>query len=345
VRSKKVLIIGAGRIAGLNETDPAREKPCTHVGAYQANEHYKVGGVLDSQIDAAQHFADTFQIPHAFDDVKTALAEIKPDHVSIAIPYQFHHDAVTACAESVNRPSTIFCEKPIANTLERAEAMNRICSENQISLFVNNRRLASVYRLAKQIIEEEFESDIITINASCSSGLHAIGLHMLDLMRFFCGDVSWVTADEETQYVEKLAYSANFVPSDPRVRGLIGFKNGITGTFSNTALTEYTYFEVEILCAKGKIRVSDNGGMLQVWKSKKPGTSTLSYKLTEPEIRVPTPSPLFQKIAIALANDEHLSNPDHPLSARNGVESYRLLSILIDSAKSGKKQFCKKSVS
>ena len=40
----KVLIVGAGNIAGLNEKDKFRTKPCTHYGAFSSNPNFKVVG-------------------------------------------------------------------------------------------------------------------------------------------------------------------------------------------------------------------------------------------------------------------------------------------------------------
>ena len=37
---KKVLIVGAGRIAGLNEFDNYCLKPCTHIGAFNNHKDF-----------------------------------------------------------------------------------------------------------------------------------------------------------------------------------------------------------------------------------------------------------------------------------------------------------------
>jgi predicted dehydrogenase len=329
----KVLIVGAGRIAGLNETDDFRKKPCTHMGAYREHPGFEVLGVVDQNLELAQQFAQIFGL-QAFQDLETALEHVKPDHVSVAVPYQYHHDIVIICASSNHSPKSIFCEKPMADTLKRAESMDQLCTRHGVRLFVNNRRLMPIYKALKSVIDNEYDSEVITINGWCSSGLHAVGLHLLDLMRFICGDVAWVMAVEEPGYVERLPFSANFVPSDPRVRGLVGFQNGITGGISNTALTNYTYFELEIMCRTGKLRISDNGGLLEVWKTMKPGNSTLSYRLTTPATLTPQKSPLFTEIARSLYEEiqQQRLEHQHPLSARNGLESYRVLNELVQSA-------------
>ena len=90
----------------------------------------------------------------------------------------------------------------------------------------------------------------------CVSGLHAVGLHMLIVTLLF-GEVDWVMAEKEDEYVKELPFSKNYLRNDPRVRATIKFKNGITGYFANTALTEYTYFELEILCKKIRVLIME----------------------------------------------------------------------------------------
>ena len=90
-----VLIVGAGQIAGLNELDQYREKPCSHVGAYLNNSNFEVVGVVDVNIEKAKKFSEIFDIENFFQDVEDALKAL-PELVSIATPYQFHHQVVEA---------------------------------------------------------------------------------------------------------------------------------------------------------------------------------------------------------------------------------------------------------
>ena len=53
---------------------------------------------------------------------------------------------------------------------------------------------------------------------------------------------------------------------------------------------------MEILCRKGKIRVSDNGRILELYQTKTPKASTLSYSLDKSKIFRPRDSiTLFTK--------------------------------------------------
>lgn len=333
----KVLIIGAGRIAGLNENDDYRKKPCTHYGAFAGNREFKVLGVVDVDRNRAAYFADQFNLKYYFTDIEKAINNIQPDLISIAVPYNFHYDIVKTICQNKNKPRMIFCEKPIADTFARALEMGLLCKNNNIRFFVNNRRLTPIYHDLKEVIKKEFGSKIITVNTWCSSGLHAIGIHMVELLRMVIGEIIWVYAIQENEQVESLPFSANFEPDDPRVQAMIGFKNGIVGNFINTALTSFTYFEIEILCRDGKIRVSDNGEKFEYWKPLSPGKSTLSYKLTDPKkIEISSPHTLFGEIATSLA-EVGKEDKDHPLSAKHGIESYRVLDALVQSSNKGKR--------
>jgi len=333
----KVLIIGAGRIAGLNEYDNYRKKPCTHFGAFNENKEFEVHGVVDIDINKAAYFADRFNLKYYFDDIEKAIKNIKPDLISIAVPYHLHYNIVKTICQNETKPQKIFCEKPIADSLEKALEMDKLCIRNNIQLFVNNRRLSPVFNQLEQIVKKEFSNQIITVNAWCSSGLHAIGIHMIELLRMVAGEIAWVYSVKENEKVKSLPFSKNFEPDDPRVQAIIGFNNGVTGHFINTALTRFTYFEIEILCREGKIRVSDNGEKFEYWKPISPGKSTLSYKLSDAiKVKISSKNTLFKEIASSLVEDMS-KQKEHPLSVKHGIESFRVLDALVKSSINGKR--------
>ena len=111
----KVLIVGAGRIAGLNELDVERKTPSSHAGAYIDNKKFLLVGVVDKDINVAKKFASIFKIPFASDNLSESLAFTKPDLLSITVPYQIHDKILNECIQSNYKPRFIFCEKPLKN--------------------------------------------------------------------------------------------------------------------------------------------------------------------------------------------------------------------------------------
>lgn len=333
---KKVLIIGAGRIAGLNEFDNYRLKPCTHIGGFNNHHNFNVEGICDIDLNKANDFASKFKLNYSFDNISLALKKIKPHLVTIAVPYNFNYEIIQKLSNDINRPKIIFCEKPIASNIEEAKKIIEICKYHKILLFINNRRLSNSFKLFSKIYKDEFNSEGILVNSWCSSGLNAIGIHMIDLLREIFGEIEWVNSFAEKKRVEKLNYSTNFHKDDPRVNSQIYFKNGLIGNFMNTALINYTYFEIEVLCKRGKIRMSDNGNKIEIYKLLKPTKSTLSYKLNNPEI---INSSETESLFSLIPNSIHQAksdNEDHPLSGKHGLDSYIVLDAMVKSSKTGK---------
>jgi len=87
MQRQNVLIVGAGNIAGLNETDRIRKKPCTHIGAIRSQPSLKVTGIVDADGDRAKAFAELFSIDYASSDLASALLDLMPDIVTVAVPY------------------------------------------------------------------------------------------------------------------------------------------------------------------------------------------------------------------------------------------------------------------
>ena len=58
----KVLIVGAGRIVGLNELDRWRIKPCTHYGAFNTNKNFKVVVVVDHNFSRAKNLQNYLKL-------------------------------------------------------------------------------------------------------------------------------------------------------------------------------------------------------------------------------------------------------------------------------------------
>ena len=329
--AKKVLIVGAGRIAGLNERDPARRKPCTHAGAILSQPGLELAGVVDLDLERAREFARGFDLAFAGTDISAAMAQIRPDIVTVAVPYRIQHDVVMGIAGGPHRPHRMLLEKPLADDLARAETLVSACRDTGIDLLISNECVAPVYDQIRSLIADRFGDEVISASAWCSSGMHAVGIHMIGILRHLFGEVAWVRAVGETEYVDSLPFSANFVPDDPRVHGMLIFRNSVSAFLTNSALTRYTYKEIEIICRDGKIRLSDNGNLLQLWSTAEPGTSTLSYKLSEPETIPVEPGTAFGAIGRCLAAAENVGHSI--IGGAQGLATYGVLDALIRSAR------------
>ena len=98
-KKNRVGIIGCGNIAGLNELDPYREKPCTHIGAYKRRKDVSIIGCCDIKLDQARLFAKKFNIPF-FTNSINELLEKKIDILSICVPYKFNYSLIKKITRS-----------------------------------------------------------------------------------------------------------------------------------------------------------------------------------------------------------------------------------------------------
>ena len=328
-------IIGCGNIAGWNELDPAREKPCTHIGAYRSRKDVKVIGCCDVNISRAKKFAEQFSIDFYTNSYADLLAK-KINILSICIPYKLHHQVLKRVLNQKIVPKVIFLEKPISDDFNKAKDMVKLCKRKNVRLYVNNRRLSSFYQIFKKIIGKRFNNEIISLTAWCSSGMHTIGIHLVDLLRNICGEARWIFAKQEKERVLRLPYSHNYTPDDPRFSAFVGFNNGATASLFNSAKTDFTYFELEAVCKRGRIRASDNGKKIIYQEKLKPGKSTLSYRLgKEKHVRFKSIA-LFKQLIDEILDGNYKNSP---INGGEALRSYQLIEAMKRSAKLNEVQY------
>ena len=159
---------------------------------------------------AGRHFPDAAQ----FDDFGAMLA-LKPDLVIVASPPAHHADQSIAALEA---GAAVLCEKPMALSLARAEAMADAASRTGGLLAVAMvRRHFPASRIVRRVIREGlfgsplgieiFEGgpfawpigDQSYFSRAVSGGgvLTDIGSHLLDLLGFWLGDLELVSAADD----------------------------------------------------------------------------------------------------------------------------------------------------
>ncbi len=337
LKVKRVGIVGCGNIAGLNEEDSYRKKPCTHVGAYMLRKDVNIVGCCDVKLKQSRIFSKKFDIPF-FTTSIDKLLEQNIHILSICVPYKNNYTLIKKIVQSPNPPKKILLEKPISDSYRNAKIIVKLCRKNNIKLYVNNRQLSFFYKIFKEIIKHKFDNNILSITAWCSSGIHAVGIHMVDLLRNILGEVKSVYAFKERFNIRSLPYSKNFTHKDPRFNAFLEFNNGKNGVLFNTAKSDFTFFEVEAICKTGRIRASDNGNRLVYQKKISPKKSTLSYKLgIEKEVKFKSKS-LFKLIIDEVIDGAYKKSP---INADEALKSYQVIDLMKESSKTKKVQYVK----
>src|ERR687885_2171391 len=123
----RVGVIGCGGIAK------------NHIRGYLDCGRYEIVGLADLEEAAMAEKDATFKIaPRHYRDARQMLAQEQPDVVSICTWHAGH--ATWTIAAAALRPKAILCEKPMADTIGRAEQMLLACQRNGVKLAIAHQR-------------------------------------------------------------------------------------------------------------------------------------------------------------------------------------------------------------
>jgi predicted dehydrogenase len=200
------------------------------------------------------------------------------DVIDICTPGDSHKPIAIAAAEA---KKVVFCEKPLANTLDEAEQMlDAVKSNGVIHMLCHNYRRAPAVQLAKQLIEggrigevrhfrgvylqdwivdPEFPRVWRLQKSEAGSGaLGDIASHVLDLSRFLVGEVTETASLLKTFITERpLPGSSERAPVDvdDAALNLVKFESGAIGTIEATrfATGRKNYLRFEINGSKGSL--------------------------------------------------------------------------------------------
>lgn len=195
-----------------------------------------VTAIYDTQLDRAQALARKVEAEAA--SSLTALLE-RVDAVYVTAPNRTHPDIALA---ALDRGCHVFCEKPMAVSLEAARAMLEASEQSDRVFQVgHNRRFAPVYRKVKELIDTDRfrpHSAHIKMNRGelldppwvgqpdvTGGFLYETTIHMLDMVRWLFGDVTSVmVAGSSHEYGEVDDFSM-----------LLTFASGMHATLASSA--------------------------------------------------------------------------------------------------------------
>lgn len=251
-------VIGCGRIASTFDNDPRRRYAATHIGAYKRVPKIALKAVSDLDESRLGACVKKWSVPNGYRTVKELLNNEKIDILSVCTPPETHYKIIK---EAVEFPlKAVFCEKPLAHTLEDAGKIVDICKSRNIILQVDHqRRFDPMHAAVRKIIETEKLGKAEQANFYYTAGIRNTGSHMFDLLRFFYGDADWI----EGNYSPNLSHRTN----DPNVDGVIKFKKGLFATFQSCDVKKYLIFEFNCLFEKGRIEIKNSGFSAEVYTS------------------------------------------------------------------------------
>lgn len=180
--------------------------------------------IASARLSSAQSAAEQFGLPHVYDDWQRMIGEREFDLVCIATPTVFHAPMTLAALKA---GAHVLCEKPMAmNIDESAEMLDTADALGKLHIIGHELRFNPNRRQIKSLIDSGAIGDVRHVNihnvsaawgdpASRPAGdwwsredmgggrLGASGSHMIDLLRFWLGDIGAVSGQVATMAPER----------------------------------------------------------------------------------------------------------------------------------------------
>jgi len=210
--------------------------------------------------EGAESAARTYGWEEAATDWREVVTRPDIDLIDICTPGDSHAEIAIAAAQA---GKAVFCEKPLANTIEEAESMLAAVEKHGVPhMICHNYRRVPAVAFAKSLIDSGRIGDIrhyrgtylqdwivdpafplvwrLRKEHAGSGALGDIASHSIDLARYLVGEITSVAGLLETFIAERP------LPDDPSMRGdvtvddaalsLVRFENGAIGSIEGSRM-------------------------------------------------------------------------------------------------------------
>jgi predicted dehydrogenase len=230
----KVAILGAGFISEIHLESYHRFIPEAEVVAVYARNPEK-----------AKEFAAKHQIAKWYTDVDTLIKESDCEIVDICLPNFLHADA---CIRAAKAGKHIIIEKPLAVTLEEADAMIDACRKANVKLmYAEELCFAPKYERVRHLVKEGAVGDVYMLKQSEKhSGPHTDWFYDVNLagggvlMDMGCHAMEWFRWMLGNAKAKSVYASMSTVYHKDRTKGednsvvIVEFENGVTAVAENS---------------------------------------------------------------------------------------------------------------
>lgn len=183
-REIRVGLVGAGNIAQVAE-----------LPALAAEPGVTIAGMVTQSEESARHNLARWPVERAYGSIEEMIAEARLDALFVLTPKYIHTPFVEL---GLTSGLDVFCEKPLSTSLKEARYVADLSDQTgQLLMVAFNRRYSEVYRLARQHFGDGHPQFCVAQKNRSGSEYRATlenAIHMIDLLRWFCGEPEQVTA-------------------------------------------------------------------------------------------------------------------------------------------------------
>jgi len=231
----------------------------------------KIISLFSNSNERVNELAKKYGITNAFSDYEEFLkSDINCVYISSANAHHFEQ-VIKAAKAGKN----ILCEKPLSMNSLEAEKMVKTCEENNVWLATSYvYRFHPLIKKVKELISNEYIGKFVSINLnfntdfvpgnnfrfnkSLSGGgaLRDIGTHMIDLLRFFGGEIKTIEG-----FIDNIIYKSE---TDDFACAIVQFEKGGYGYFNVSFNNKKAFNRIEILGHKGALSIENLIGVKNV---------------------------------------------------------------------------------
>lgn len=258
----KVAVIGCGTVAGYG-----------HLPAIAESDILELAGVADSKLEKAMSAGKKYGVPY-YINYEDLLRVGDIDAVIIATPTPTHAEIAI---KAFNYGKHVFCEKPMAMSLEEADEMMAAASNAGKVLMIGFiRRFVDKYKVIRNIIcsgelgEVKYIKQVSSWSGPIWAGRERYewminkgggplideGVHEADTLRWFTG------SEAEKVYAEGLYFAENIRYPD-HVNVLVKMKNGVLGVFELSWVYKTSIDTIEVVGTKATLIAK--GDEIKIW--------------------------------------------------------------------------------
>jgi virulence factor len=184
----RVGLIGAGNVAQMAQLPALATRP-----------DVTLAGLVTRTPESAEANLRRWPIERTYSTVDEMLESAALDAIFVLSPRRAHAEAVRlALAAGVD----VYSEKPLASTAAEARGLADLASSSGRLLMVNfNRRFSPLYLDAKRVFTSAPPQFVVAQKNRAGTEYRATfenAIHMIDLLRWFCGEAESVQAQART---------------------------------------------------------------------------------------------------------------------------------------------------
>jgi len=244
-------VIGCGQIADIKM-----------IPGIKKAKNAQLVSIMSRSEDKAKKFSLKHGIEKYYTNMEEFLKDSSVDAVYIATPPHLHCQQTV---EAAKYGKHILCEKPMALNLKECEKMIEVCDKMGVKLMITSQmRFNPAHIKAKKIIKADLLGEIILIKTQGSfyfppdpsswrlnpeivggGSLTDMGIHCVDLVRFFAGEVVQVNA-----FIDNVVFN---YPVEDTALVLMKFASGAYGFVESCYSAYYTENNFEINGSKGTL--------------------------------------------------------------------------------------------